>query len=653
MKKVLLTTVCSPFGTNTDDCTEYVMPELFHAQVTRAQGIFSPRVTYISYGLEYIAKNIQAPTTVLQYPTMKQFVRELKSGGYDYVGISFVIATFEKMKKMYKVIREFLPASKIVLGGYGTMLPECEQFGDYICREEGVGFMRRLLGEPHDNSPGKHVVFPTRGKVAGLPAMKGAVVMGGLGCPHGCDFCSTSHFHKRRHIPLLKTGADLYREIRRVHKVLNDPKLPVGIIEEDFLLQRKRAEEYLDCVKRDNKDPIKISCFASAYSVNQWDPEDLVRMGVDAIWIGVESRQASYPKLKGLDMKSIFDGLHSHGINTLASLIIGQEFHTVEKVWEDLDYLVSLKPSLSQFLILTPACSTPLFDRLKQEGRLLDVPCKQWDGFHLVFDHPNIGKQKIEQLILDVYDEEYRRLGPSVIRYIEKQLAGYLRFKNAADPLLRIRAEQFGQACLEALPLFKTAARYAPTKKIAERIRETRRSIVREIDTRDTKSKFLAGIVPVVAFVEKFKLKYCGYQQVRLQRSEYRMSSSCLHHNPLTGDGLFTIKSWLRHPAEHSLVVDLHGVFDRITAIKLKKSFVSYMQKNRGHLAINFKGVTSIERDALLMFLKKLRGYKDRVKIISIDSLQADMADVVAYAKSYFEVFVDVEGLPASPEMSG
>ena len=31
MKKILLTTVCGPFGVNTDDCTEHVMPELFHA----------------------------------------------------------------------------------------------------------------------------------------------------------------------------------------------------------------------------------------------------------------------------------------------------------------------------------------------------------------------------------------------------------------------------------------------------------------------------------------------------------------------------------------------------------------------------------------------------------------------------------------------
>ncbi|MGA1796238.1 MAG: B12-binding domain-containing radical SAM protein [bacterium] len=648
MKKVLLTTVCGPFGADTDDCTRHVMPELFHAQVTRAQGIFSIRSTYIAYGLEYIAENITTPATVLQYPTMSRFKNELKKG-YDYVGISFVIATFDKMKKMSRMIREVSPGARIILGGYGTMLPECDQYGDYVCREEGVDFMRRLLGEVHNNEPKRHVVCPTRGKVLGFPAMKGAVVLAGLGCPHGCEFCATSHFHKKRHIPLLKTGTDLHREIRRVHKVLGNPNLPIGIIEEDFLLQKERAAEYLECVKKDEKNPIRISCFASAYSVTLWDPEDLVRMGIETIWIGVESRQANYAKLKGLDIEAIFETLHSHGINTLASLIIGHDFHTVEKVWEDLDYLVSLNPSLSQFLILTPACSTPLFDRLRREGRLLDMPHKHWDGFHLAFAHPRIDKEKMEQLILDVYDEEYRRLGPSVIRFIEKQFRGYLRFRDAADPLLSARAGQYRQGCLDALPLFPIAARRAPTKEVARRIREIRRSIVHETGAGGLKNRILSGLVPALALAEQFKLKHCAYPQVRMGRTEYRMPGSLLHPAPLTGNGTLTIRPRMWDAVHHPLiVVDLHGVFDKVSATDLKKRIKNYLKENMGHLAINFSGVTCAERDTLFLFLKRLRSKKERIKIISIDSLRADMADVVAYARSYFEVFTDIEGLTAS-----
>jgi anti-anti-sigma regulatory factor len=433
-----------------------------------------------------------------------------------------------------------------------------------------------------------------------------------------------------------------------VHKVLGSPNLCIGIIEEDFLLQQERAREYLHCVNQEMDHPVRISCFASAYSVSQWDPEDLVRMGVDTLWIGVESKQANYAKLKGIDVKSVFETLHAHGINTLASLILGHDFHTAENIWEDLDYLVSLNPSLTQFLILTPACNTPLFDRLRLEGRLLDIPHKHWDGFHLAFDHPHIEKSLMEQLILEFYDEEYRRLGPSVIRYIEKQLQGYMRFKNSTDPLLRRRAEQYRQGCLDALPIFPSASRYAPTEEVAQRIRNIRQSIACEIGNGGLKNKVLSGFVLLLALAEKFKQKHCAYPQARLQRTEYRMSESWLHPAALKGNGILSIKPRPRYAAHHPLVVDLHGVFDRMTAKELKKRIKAYLKGNREHLAINFSGVTSTEQGALLSFLKRLKRNKERIKIISIDSFGSDMADVVNYAKTYFEVFMDVEGLTAS-----
>jgi hypothetical protein len=52
--------------------------ELLFGQVTRAQGLFSPRANHIHFSLEYVAENLQAPTTVLQYPTRRELVRELK-----------------------------------------------------------------------------------------------------------------------------------------------------------------------------------------------------------------------------------------------------------------------------------------------------------------------------------------------------------------------------------------------------------------------------------------------------------------------------------------------------------------------------------------------------------------------------------------------
>ena len=123
-QKSLLTTVCRPMGPQCGDAPS-VGYELLYRQVTRAQGIFSPRTVNIQFSLEYIAENLDAPTVVLQYPSKRELIRELKKG-YDYVGISFLMAIFHKVKEMVALIRQYAPNTKIVLGGYGTILTDEE-----------------------------------------------------------------------------------------------------------------------------------------------------------------------------------------------------------------------------------------------------------------------------------------------------------------------------------------------------------------------------------------------------------------------------------------------------------------------------------------------------------------------------------------------
>src|SRR5271166_531832 len=141
---VLLTSACRHMGPKYVDGPS-VGYELLYRQVTRAQGIFSPRTVNIHFSLEYIAENLDAPTVVLQYPSKRELIKELKKG-YDYIGVSFLMAVMHKMKETVALIRQYAPQSKIVLGGYGTVLKDdvLQPYGDYFCREEGVAFFRRL-----------------------------------------------------------------------------------------------------------------------------------------------------------------------------------------------------------------------------------------------------------------------------------------------------------------------------------------------------------------------------------------------------------------------------------------------------------------------------------------------------------------------------
>src|SRR4029453_11433483 len=115
--RVLLTSVFGPYAQDDEFGSRVINPmELYHHQVTRAQGAFSLRMFHRSWGIMMIQANISAPCTVLDFPTRAAFARELTTNSYDIVGISSIIVNIGKVREMCRLIRELSPQSIIVVG---------------------------------------------------------------------------------------------------------------------------------------------------------------------------------------------------------------------------------------------------------------------------------------------------------------------------------------------------------------------------------------------------------------------------------------------------------------------------------------------------------------------------------------------------------
>jgi hypothetical protein len=69
-------------------------------------------------------------------------------------------------------------------------------------------------------------------------------------------------------------------------------------------------------------------------------------------------------------------------------MIVGYDWHDEETLERDFQYIMSLRPAFSQFMLYTPCPQTPLHERLRAEGRLVDIPYQFRDGYHLTFKHP-------------------------------------------------------------------------------------------------------------------------------------------------------------------------------------------------------------------------------------------------------------------------
>src|SRR3954471_21364611 len=81
--RVLLSSVFGPYAQDDEFGSRTINPmELYHNQVTRAQGSFSLRMFHRSWGIMMIQANISAPCTVLDFPTRNTFADELTSHAY-------------------------------------------------------------------------------------------------------------------------------------------------------------------------------------------------------------------------------------------------------------------------------------------------------------------------------------------------------------------------------------------------------------------------------------------------------------------------------------------------------------------------------------------------------------------------------------------
>jgi len=447
--RILLSSVFGPYAQDDEYGSRSINPmELYHNQVTRAQGSFSLRMFHRSWGIMMIQANISAPCTVLDFPTRKDFAREITSQAYDIIGISSIIVNVAKVREMCRLIRKLSPASTIVVGGHVAAIPGIEKMidADQIVRGEGVSWMRRYLGED-DNAPIRHpaIVSGMRTRIMGirLPDRKGATaatIIPSVGCPMGCNFCTTSAFFggKGNFVNFFESGDELFEVMQQMENELKVRSF--FIMDENFLLHRERAMRLLDRMKAAHKS-WTMSVFASANAIRKYTMQELVELGVSWLWMGLESPQASYSKLNGTDTRQLTRELREHGIRVQGSTIIGLEHHTPENIISEIEHAVSHDTDFHQFMLYTPVPGTPLYQQITEEGRMLPgVDYADVHGqFKFNFKHAAISRDDSKRFLDWAFWRDFEANGPSLYRMARTLLAGWKRYKDSPDARVRER----------------------------------------------------------------------------------------------------------------------------------------------------------------------------------------------------------------------
>lgn len=395
-----------------------------------------------------IQHNISAPCAVLDFPTLPRFEQELRNTEYDIVGISAIIANVGKVREMCKRVRQILPNATIVIGGHVAAIPGLQHLvdADLVVKGEGIRWMREYLGEDPERPiehPALLSAFDMRVmgmKMGSSGDETAATIIPSVGCPLGCNFCSTSAFFggKGKWTEFFHTGDEIFHQMLNAERELGVRSF--FIMDENFLLNRPRALQLLAHMKENNK-AWALYVFSSMNAIRKYSVEELIQLGISWIWMGLESPKAGYDKLKDADTLRITQELRENGIKILGSTIVGMEHHTPENILDEIDYAVAHRTDFHQFMLYTPIPGTPLYAQMIEEGRMLEGidPADIHGQFKFNFSHGTISRDQSKHYLDWAFQHDFEENGPSIFRICKTMFSGWLRHKNHPDPRVRAR----------------------------------------------------------------------------------------------------------------------------------------------------------------------------------------------------------------------
>jgi radical SAM superfamily enzyme YgiQ (UPF0313 family) len=199
-------------------------------------------------------------------------------------------------------------------------------------------------------------------------------VQNSRGCPFKCEFCSVTAFSGASH--RMKTEEQIYREVMACNDkvvLLVDDNLVTG--------SRRSTEQGLKTFRRLKDCGVR---WGTQISINIVEHPDLLKAAAESgamvFYIGLETLSPEILKdiQKPFNVKHAAKGyrdaihrLHDNGIMVIGGLIIGNDKDTPDSIKRMIDFVWESEIDGTEFQPLTPYPGTPLFDRLKAQGRIL------------------------------------------------------------------------------------------------------------------------------------------------------------------------------------------------------------------------------------------------------------------------------------------
>jgi radical SAM superfamily enzyme YgiQ (UPF0313 family) len=304
----------------------------------------------------------------------------------DLVGFTAFTFTVVRAYEIAAIYRE--KGIKTVIGGiHASMLPEeAAQYVDAVVVGEAEGIWKQVISDFEAGN------LKTRYE-GGLCELKGqpkprhdlfhpgywfAAIQTTRGCPMNCSFCSVTAFNGNHY--RMRPVEEVLDEIESVqHKSM------LFFVDDNIIGYGKESREHALAIFRGMVERGITKQWFSQASINFADNDEVMQAASDSgcrlILLGIEAEKAVQLKEanKMLNAKNvgsyanIFRRIHRHNISILGTFLFGMDSDSAQSMRDRVKFILNSGVDAYMTTILTPLPGTVLFNRLKQENRLLDM----------------------------------------------------------------------------------------------------------------------------------------------------------------------------------------------------------------------------------------------------------------------------------------
>ncbi|MEJ5263021.1 MAG: B12-binding domain-containing radical SAM protein [Ignavibacterium sp.] len=200
------------------------------------------------------------------------------------------------------------------------------------------------------------------------------------GCPYDCEFCSITMLNGRK--PRTKSAVQFIAELNRLREL--GYKGAVSVVDDNFIgNKRKLKSEFLPKLIEWSKANNYVFNFITEVSINLADDDELMKMmieaGFNSIFVGIETPNSDSlvecGKAQNL-RRNLVDSvkkLQRAGFIVSGGFIVGFDSDTEKVFDEQFQFIQHSGITNAMVGLLNAPTGTKLYERMKDEGRLLDM----------------------------------------------------------------------------------------------------------------------------------------------------------------------------------------------------------------------------------------------------------------------------------------